>query len=43
MMTKWYDDWEKAEADNYECYNGDMKIRSIVIRSVEIEEVTQYA
>lgn len=42
MRTKWYDDWEDAESDNYECYNGVMKIRSIIIRTVEIEEVTQY-
>ena len=43
MRTKWYDDWEDAESDNYEGGNGVMKIRSIIIRTVEIEEVTQYA
>lgn len=38
-----WDGWEDAESDNHECCGGIMKIRSLVIRAVEIEEVTQYA
>nr|DAO97000.1 MAG TPA: hypothetical protein [Caudoviricetes sp.] len=42
LRTKWYDDWEKAEAENHECCGGIMRIRSLIIRTVEIEEVTKY-